>query len=142
MVSTDIDRVMKYIDWNPFFALWNIKGKYPNRSFPKIFNDERAGEQARKLYEEALALIKLHGRALSLLAAVAFYPAAAKGDDIVLYTDESRSTVKGTFFGLRQQTGEAPYMCLSDFVAPVRAVLMVVEKKRNPLLGEGVASGE
>ena len=118
-IRMDIPRVRKYIDWNPFFALWQLHGKYPNRGYPKIFNDERVGGEAKKLFEDANKLIDTCAAELCIKAAVAFYPAASRGDDIVMFKDESRLEEVGIFHAMRQQTGEAPYMALSDFVAPV-----------------------
>ena len=49
--------LLPYIDWNPFFQVWQLRGKYPNRGYPKIFNDESVGEEAKKLHTDALKLI-------------------------------------------------------------------------------------
>eukprot|EP00698_Gefionella_okellyi_P010044 TRINITY_DN2582_c0_g1_i1.p1 TRINITY_DN2582_c0_g1~~TRINITY_DN2582_c0_g1_i1.p1 ORF type:complete len:1260 (-),score=372.48 TRINITY_DN2582_c0_g1_i1:95-3796(-) len=117
-LTMDIARVRKYIDWNPFFSLWQLQGKYPNRNYPKIFKDETVGAQAKKLFDEANALLDETLSKLEIRAAVAFYPAASRGDDVVMFADETRSTEVGVFHMMRQQSGEAPYFCLSDFVAP------------------------
>ncbi|CAG8669330.1 8054_t:CDS:10, partial [Cetraspora pellucida] len=118
----DLKRISEYIDWNPFFQVWQLRGRYPNRGFPKIFNDEHVGK-SKKLYEEALVLIKkiIDEKLFVAKGIVGLYPANSVDDDIQVYEDESRSKVSATFFGLRQQsqkeTGD-PYFCLSDFIAP------------------------
>ena len=93
-IEVSIDDVLPYIDWNPFFQVWQLRGRYPNRGYPKIFNDESVGAEAKKLFDEANAMIdkiKQNNR-LKLKGIFGFYPANSVGDDIVVYTDESRST--------------------------------------------------
>ncbi|EFJ51715.1 vitamin B12 dependent methionine synthase [Volvox carteri f. nagariensis] len=118
-----IEDVLPYIDWNPFFQVWQLRGRYPNRGFPRIFNDATVGAEAKKLYEEAQVMLNdfVKNKRVTLKAVVGLYPAAAVGDDIEVYTDESRSSVKARLAGLRQQAekdGVEPYYCISDFVAP------------------------
>jgi len=124
-VFTDfpIEEVMDYIDWNPFFQVWQLRGRYPNRGYPKIFNDATVGTEAKKLHAEAMAMLEeiKKSKSLTLKAIVGFYPASAAGDDIEVYNDESRAATRCKFFTLRQQAEkdtEEPYMALSDFVAP------------------------
>jgi len=97
--------LLDFIDWDPFFQTWQIRGKYPNRHYPKLFNDPDVGVEAKKLHTEALAMLKtvVEKKLLTANGIVGFYPAQAQGDDIHIYTDESRSTVQAKFFGLRQQ---------------------------------------
>ncbi|KAJ1923727.1 hypothetical protein IWQ60_005676 [Tieghemiomyces parasiticus] len=122
----DLRQVLDYIDWNPFFQVWQLRGKYPNRGYPKIFNDETVGAEARKLYDEAQTMLQtiLADGSLTASGIIGFYPANSVGDDIVIYEDDSdRTTVRATFHGLRQQAekdkeSSEPYYCLSDFVAP------------------------
>ncbi|RIB05894.1 5-methyltetrahydrofolate-homocysteine methyltransferase [Gigaspora rosea] len=119
----DLKRISEYIDWNPFFQVWQLRGRYPNRGFPKIFNDEHVGAEAKKLHEEALTFIKkiIDEKLFVAKGIVGLYPANSVDDDIQVYEDESRSKVSTTFFGLRQQSqkeNEDPYFCLSDFIAP------------------------
>ncbi|KAJ3034843.1 hypothetical protein HDV00_004606 [Rhizophlyctis rosea] len=121
----DLGSLVSHIDWNPFFQTWQLRGKYPNRGFPKIFNDETVGEEARKLYEDAQQMLKeiIDQKILQARAIVGFWAANSVGDDIELYKDEDRKETIATFYGLRQQAekdSEAtdPYLCLSDFVAP------------------------
>jgi len=117
-----IQEVIPYIDWTPFFHLYQLRGKYPNRDFPALFKDERVGEQAEKLFEEAKQFLQelIDKKLLKLSAAIGIWPCNSKGDDMVVYTDESRKEVAGTFYGLRQQQdqGQDVALCLSDFVAP------------------------
>ncbi|GLI63553.1 hypothetical protein VaNZ11_006404 [Volvox africanus] len=118
-----IEDVLPYIDWNPFFQVWQLRGRYPNRGFPRIFNDATVGAEAKKLYDEAQVMLSdfVKNKRVTLKAVVGMYPAAAVGDDIEVYMDESRSTVKAKLAGLRQQAekdGAEPYYCISDFVAP------------------------
>ena len=123
--GVSIDLLLPYIDWKPFFEVWQLRGKYPNRGYPKIFNDETVGKEARRLFDEAQKMIEdVVKGTVSLSGVVAFYPANSKGDDILVYSDESRTKVAATFYGLRQQAEKdvdspSPYLCLSDFVAPV-----------------------
>jgi 5-methyltetrahydrofolate--homocysteine methyltransferase len=124
-----IDEVIPYIDWNPFFQVWQLRGRYPNRGYPKIFNDPTVGAEAKKLYDDAEAMLKdfAKGKKLKLRGVAGIWPANSVGDDVELYEDEDarrehRSVAK--FYGLRQQAereddgGLEPHLCLSDFVAP------------------------
>jgi len=116
--------VVDYIDWNPFFQTWELRGKYPNRGYPKIFNDADVGGEAQKLFDDAQAMLKkvMAENTLTLRAAVAIYPANSVGDDVECYADESRAEATHTFCMLRQQQEKENkndlYMCQSDFVAP------------------------
>uniref|UniRef100_A0A3P9I2R1 Methionine synthase n=1 Tax=Oryzias latipes TaxID=8090 RepID=A0A3P9I2R1_ORYLA len=126
----DLHRLLDFIDWKPFFDVWQLRGKYPNRGFPKIFNDKTVGPEARRLFDEAQLMLSdmidsgtLKGRGL-----VGFWRAQSNGDDIHLYNHSERVGVDtrpvATFHGLRQQAekdgaSSEPYLCLSDFVAPV-----------------------
>eukprot|EP00127_Corallochytrium_limacisporum_P002957 Clim_evm4s144 gene=Clim_evmTU4s144 len=121
----DIEKLVKYIDWKPFFEVWQLRGKYPNRGYPKIFKDDTVGEEARKLFNDAQKMLKdvVDNKKMTCDGIVAFYPAAAVGDDIEVYNDEDRTDKAATFYGLRQQqereagSGQK-YLCMSDFVAP------------------------
>ncbi|RHZ77386.1 hypothetical protein Glove_180g22 [Diversispora epigaea] len=119
----DLKRISKYIDWNPFFQVWQLRGRYPNRGFPKIFKDEHVGAEAKKVYDEAQNLVEkiINDKLFVARGMVGIYPANSVGDDIQVYEDESRSKVAATFLGLRQQAQKEPgelYYCLSDFIAP------------------------
>jgi 5-methyltetrahydrofolate--homocysteine methyltransferase len=119
----DLAELSRYIDWGPFFQTWDLAGPYP-----AILNDEVVGEQARKVFEDAQAMLKklIEGRWLTASAVIGLYPANRQGDDdIALYADESRQQPVLVWRGLRQQTekqeidGEMrPSRCLADFVAP------------------------
>lgn len=122
-VDCPIADLLPFIDWNPFFSVWELRGKYPNRGYPKIFNDAAAGEEAKKLFDDAQAMLKriVEEGWLTARGVTGIFPAGAKGDDIAVFADEGRTEVAGTFHGLRQQAekvNDDPYVCLSDFVAP------------------------
>eukprot|EP00835_Amoeboradix_gromovi_P002483 NODE_142_length_17801_cov_0.377020.p1 type:complete len:1255 gc:universal NODE_142_length_17801_cov_0.377020:17135-13371(-) len=121
--SYSIELLKSKIDWNPFFVIWQLRGKYPNRGYPKIFEDADVGEEARRLYNDANAMIDdiINNKLLVANGVVGIYPANQDGDDINVYTDEDRNTIKTVFHGLRQQAEheQDEYMCLSDFIAPV-----------------------
>jgi 5-methyltetrahydrofolate--homocysteine methyltransferase len=111
--------LVPYIDWTPFFQTWDMKGR-----FPAILEDEAQGESARQLYEDAQGMLRqiVEERWFNPKAVIGFWPANSVGDDIRLYTGESRSGTLATFHGLRQQLSKRdgrPNLCISDFVAPV-----------------------
>ena len=119
----DLTELAKYIDWGPFFQTWDLAGP-----FPQILKDEVVGTEAVRVYADAQRMLKrlIEGRWLTANGVVALYPAnSVNDDDIEFYTDESRSQVAMTWFGLRQQTEKQviegvmrPSRCLADFVAP------------------------
>ncbi len=107
------------IDWTPFFHSWELAGKYP-----AILKDEVVGEQATSLFADAQAMLDriINEKWLTARAVVGFYPANRQGDDVLVYTDESRSEVLTTLHFLRQQGEKRPGIpnyCLADFIAPV-----------------------
>ena len=108
----------EYIDWQPFFISWELKGR-----FPDLLNNPASGEAARKLYADAQAMLDqaIKEKWIQANGVIGLFPANAVGDDIEVYTDESRSTVKATLRNLRQQAEHrdgVPNRCLGDFVAP------------------------
>ncbi|MGI4935809.1 MAG: vitamin B12 dependent-methionine synthase activation domain-containing protein, partial [Janthinobacterium lividum] len=115
--------IARYIDWGPFFQTWDLAGPYP-----AILTDEVVGAEATKVFAEGQALLKklIDGRWLTANGVIAMLPAnSVNDDDIELYTDDTRSEVAFTYYGLRQQTvkpvidGVArPNQCLADFIAP------------------------
>lgn len=110
------------IDWDPFFSVWQLRGTYPNRGYPRLFNDANVGAEAKKVFDEAqkmLASIVKDGE-LQAEGVLGFWPANSEGDDVVLYTDETRTQVLAKLYGLREQADkdDGAYLCLSDFVAP------------------------
>nr|AGT02551.1 5-methyltetrahydropteroyltriglutamate-homocysteine [Herpetomonas muscarum] len=118
-----LERIAACIDWNPFFSVWQIRGTYPNRGYPKLFNCPTVGAEAKRLFEDAQEMLRdiIATRAFNARGVVTLLPANSVGDDIEVYTDESREKVAGTFYGLRQQAEKErnePYLCLSDYIAP------------------------
>jgi len=124
ITDTTLEDVIPYIDWSPFFHTWELRGRYPNRGYPKIFNDEKVGAEAKKLFDDAQVLLKqiVAEKSMYLQGVVGLFPCnrSEDGEDVVVYEDESRTTVKGKFCMLRQQAekeGEH-YFSQADFVAP------------------------
>ncbi|MCR8957946.1 methionine synthase [Variovorax sp. S2] len=119
----DLTELAKYIDWGPFFQTWDLAGP-----FPAILKDEIVGTEAVRVYADGQRMLKrlIEGRWLSASGVVGFWPAnTVNDDDIELYTDETRSEVAMTWYGMRQQTEKQvidgvtrPSRCLADFVAP------------------------
>ncbi|PSU93301.1 methionine synthase [Photobacterium kishitanii] len=112
-----IAELRKYIDWTPFFMTWSLSGKYPT-----ILRHEVVGVEATKLFEDAnkilddiewTGMIKANG-------VCGLFPANNIGDDVEVYTDETRTEVLTVLHGLRQQTKKpkGPNYCLSDYIAP------------------------
>jgi 5-methyltetrahydrofolate--homocysteine methyltransferase len=117
-----LSEIAKFIDWTPFFQTWDLAGK-----FPAILEDEVVGVEAKKVFADAQALLEklVKGQWLQADGVVAFYPANAIGDDIVLYTDETRTHPLFVWHNLRQQSErpvvdgvKRPNHCLADYVAP------------------------
>jgi 5-methyltetrahydrofolate--homocysteine methyltransferase len=124
----DLGELAKFIDWGPFFQTWDLAGP-----FPAILKDDIVGPEAVRVYADGQRMLKrlIEGRWLTANAVIGLYPAnTVNDDDIEFYTDETRSQVALTWYGLRQQTekqvvagenGEKiqrPSRCLADFVAP------------------------
>ena len=110
--------IRDFIDWSPFFHAWEIRGRYP-----ALLDDPEIGPRCRELFNDAQALLNrlidkklIHGKAV-----YGFFPAASMGDDIALYTDDSRTKILTTFHTLRQQMDkpeDQQNYALSDFIAP------------------------
>ena len=116
--SVEVETLLEYIDWTPFFYTWEMKGRYP-----KILKDPKFGLEASKLFEDAQILLRdiVENRRFKTKAVIGFFSANSDGDDILIYTDESRNEIKTIFHTLRQQTIKAddkPNQALSDFIAP------------------------
>jgi 5-methyltetrahydrofolate--homocysteine methyltransferase len=119
----DLTELAKFIDWGPFFQTWDLAGP-----FPAILKDEVVGTEAVRVYADGQRMLKrlIEGRWLTANGVMGLYPAnTVNDDDIALYTDESRTEVAMTWYGLRQQTEKQeidgvlrPSRCLADFVAP------------------------
>ena len=113
-----LEKIVPYIDWTPFFQAWELAGRYPD-----ILKDEVVGETASQLFRDAQTMLKkiVEQKWLSANAVIGLFPVNSVGDDIEIYTDQTRSKLAMTYHCLRQQdqkpTGK-PNRCLSDFVAP------------------------
>jgi len=117
-VDIPVAELIDYIDWTPFFATWELTGKYP-----AILNDPTLGEAARSLYADAQAMLQrmIAEGWFTTRAVIGFWPANSDGDDILAFADEARKTPIATLHTLRQQLvrreGRAN-LALADFVAP------------------------
>jgi 5-methyltetrahydrofolate--homocysteine methyltransferase len=123
----DLAELAQHIDWAPFFQTWDLAGP-----FPAILKDEVVGTEAVRVYADAQRMLKrlIEGRWLTANGVMALYPANSVGDDIEIYTDESRRELAMVWHGLRQQTEKTavagadgklhmrPSRCLADFIAP------------------------
>jgi 5-methyltetrahydrofolate--homocysteine methyltransferase len=115
----DLAEIAKYIDWTPFFQTWELKGRYP-----AILEDEKQGEAARQLFDDAQAMLKkiIAEKWFNPKAVIGLWPAGATGDDIRVFADEERKDELATFYTLRQQLSKRdgrPNVALGDFVAPI-----------------------
>jgi len=113
-----LEELVPYIDWTPFFQTWELHGRYPN-----ILKDEVVGVEATKLFEDAQKMLTtiVSEKWISANAVVGIYPANSIGDDIEIYTDESRTELALIQHSLRQQTKKTagqPNIALADFIAP------------------------
>ena len=119
----DLTELARYIDWGPFFQTWDLAGPYP-----AILTDEVVGVEATRVFADGQAMLKkiIEGRWLTASGVMALLPAnCVNDDDIDFYTDDTRTEVAMTWYGLRQQTEKhvidgvtRPSRCLADFVAP------------------------
>ncbi|MBO1008273.1 MULTISPECIES: methionine synthase [Acidovorax] len=119
----DLGELAKYIDWGPFFQTWDLAGPYP-----AILTDEIVGVEATRVFADGQAMLKkiIEGRWLTASGVMGLYPAnSVNDDDIEFYTDETRTEVAMTWYGMRQQAEKhvidgvtRPSRCLADFVAP------------------------
>jgi len=126
--NVSIEDIVPYIDWNPFFQTWELRGRYPNRGYPKIFNDEAVGSEAKKLFDDAQALMKqiIADKSMHLKGVVGLFPAnrSDDGEDVHIYENEegrAAGTPIATYCMLRQQAekeNEDPYLSQADFIAP------------------------
>ena len=115
----DLADLVPYIDWSPFFASWELTGRYP-----QILDDATVGHTARALFADAQAMLKrmVEEKWVTARAVVGFWPANAEGDDIILFRDDTRKTPLATLHTLRQQLARREgrhNLALADFVAPV-----------------------
>ncbi|WP_152206671.1 methionine synthase [Marinobacter changyiensis] len=117
----DLAELVRYIDWSPFFIAWDMSGKYP-----AIFDDPKRGEAAKSLFDDAQQILMriVEEKRLTARGVIGFWPANRRGDDVVVYTDESRTEELITLHHLRQQDEKAPgkrMMALSDYLLPETA---------------------
>merc|ERR1712157_91891 len=120
--------VVPYIDWNPFFQTWELRGRYPNRGYPKLHGDETVGSEAKKLFDDAQVMLNkiIADGSTNLKGVVGLFPAnrSEDGEDVHVYVDEAAratGTPTTTFCMLRQQAekeSEDPYLSQADFIAP------------------------
>ena len=118
LTNYSLKELAKYIDWTPFFQTWELAGRYP-----AILEDKVVGTEASKLFADAKVMLDkiIAENWIQANAVVGFFPANAVGDDIEVYTDDSRSEVLTTLHHLRQQNKKAkglPNFSLADFIAP------------------------
>ena len=121
MDDWDLAELARYIDWTPFFQTWDLKGRYP-----ALLNDEEQGAAARQLFDDAQAMLKqiISEHWFKPKAVCGFWPANARMDDVICYTDESRSQELAVLHTLRQQRQRReghPNLALADFVAPIES---------------------
>ena len=113
-----LEEVVPFIDWTPFFWVWNLKGVYP-----KIFEHKKWGKQALNLYNDAQNLLNeiIADKRFRVSAVTGIWPAKSVGDDVEIYNHENGHKILGTFRFLRQQQADVDknvYHCLADFIAP------------------------
>ncbi|MBS8260396.1 methionine synthase [Roseibium polysiphoniae] len=114
-----LEQLVPLIDWTPFFSTWEIKGRYPD-----VLTDNRYGPAAKALYDDARCMLDeiVEKNLLTARGVAGFWPAAGRGDDIVLFADDARSQERATLHSLRQQmsrtSGGRANVALSDFIAP------------------------
>ena len=126
--TVKVSDVLSYIDWNPFFQTWELRGRYPNRGYPKIFNDASVGAEAKKLFDDAQSMITqiTNDGSMTLKGVVGLFAAnrSDDGEDVHIYAsedDRAASKPMKTFCMLRQQAekeSDDPYMSQADFIAP------------------------
>ena len=133
--NVSLRTLIEYIDWSPFFHVWELRGRYP-----AILDDPAIGKQARELFADAQELLEQIA-AKNLLVArgiYAFWPANSVGDDVDLYVDDARTKKLATFYCLRQQmqkpAGQRNH-CLADYVAPGNSQLSTFNSQPADYLG-------
>ncbi len=113
-----LEELRKYIDWTPFFLTWELKGKYP-----AIFESKKYGDEAKRLFDDANKILDkiVDEKLLKANGVLGLFPANSVGDDIEVYTDDSRKGVKRVLHTIRSQTKKSdglPNLALADFIAP------------------------
>jgi len=118
-----LETLVAYIDWSPFFMAWELKGKYPG-----IFKDPHVGAEAKKVFDAANEMLRrfVAEKLIQARCVYGFFPANSDGDDIVVWTDESRAHERCRFPMLRQQwerEGQTSFRSLADYLAPVESTI-------------------
>jgi 5-methyltetrahydrofolate--homocysteine methyltransferase len=113
-----LESLIPYIDWSPFFMAWELKGKYP-----EIFKDSNVGKEAKDLFDKANELLRtlIARKQIQARGVYGFFPSNSDGDDIVIWTDESRKVERCRLLMLRQQwerEGQKDFRSLADYIAP------------------------
>mmetsp|Transcript_11469 Transcript_11469/g.19060 ORF Transcript_11469/g.19060 Transcript_11469/m.19060 type:complete len:1422 (-) Transcript_11469:114-4379(-) len=126
--TVNLADIVPYMDWNPFFQTWELRGRYPNRGYPKIFKDETVGSEAKKLFDDAQTMMReiIADGSMQVKGVVGLFPAncSADGEDVHIYaSEEARESgdIMASYCMLRQQAekeSEDPYLSQADFVAP------------------------
>ncbi|HVR70489.1 MAG TPA: methionine synthase [Vicinamibacteria bacterium] len=121
LAPVPLGEIVPFVDWSPFFAVWELPGTYP-----RIFESPTRGAEARKLFDDAQRLLEtiVRERRFTARAVFGLFPANAVGDDIELYGGEDRKRPLAILHTLRQQTARPeglPHQALSDFVAPLES---------------------
>ena len=140
--DVSLEEVVPLIDWTPFFHTWELRGVYP-----RIFQHEKHGEEARKLFADAQKLLGefVAKKSLQLRAVYGLFPANSVGDDVEVYTNGSRKHLRTKFHFLRQQIEKGdgtPNWCLADFIAPKHPTSNIQHPISNDHIGAfAVTSG-
>jgi 5-methyltetrahydrofolate--homocysteine methyltransferase len=133
--GVSLEEVVPFIDWTPFFHTWELRGVYP-----KIFQHEKHGEEATRLFADAQKLLAefVANKSLQLRAVYGLFPANSAGDDVEIYTNGSRQHLRTTFHFLRQQIEKGdgtPNWCLADFIAPKHSTFNIQHSTFNDHIG-------
>jgi 5-methyltetrahydrofolate--homocysteine methyltransferase len=142
LLPIDLEQLVPFIDWSPFFHTWELRGVYP-----KILQHEKHGEEARKLFADAQKLLDemVSKKLIQPRGVYGFFPANRVGDDVELYADESRAKVLAKFHFLRQQIEKGdgtPNWCLADFVEQKHRTSNIEHRTSNDHIGAfAVTSG-
>jgi 5-methyltetrahydrofolate--homocysteine methyltransferase len=118
VIEPDLNTLVEYIDWSPFFHTWELRGRYP-----AILDDSPVGKQARELFTDAQQLLEkiVAEKLLTAQGVIGFWPACTVGDDVELFTDDSRAGPLTNLHFLRQQMrkpADQKNHCLADYIAP------------------------
>ncbi len=119
LADVPLGEIVPFIDWSPFFMAWELKGKYPT-----ILTDPTVGKVATELFDDARGLLDaiVSQKLFKASGVYGFFPANSDGDDIVIYTDDSRTAERTRIHALRQQwerEGQKDFRSLADYIAPV-----------------------